>query len=245
VVGRKVGGGWEFWSRLGIMPRRRREEGRVLRAALRMDCCWRASILTAASESGETNLMNLLRNSWNVAKESSTYNPMYVAYISYPRIGIIYVMVLMWNDAKEMWWVVVITKEQDLLGKKFSLIFWWLSEREFLCVVRIINIYLISEVHGPIEVRHVMTLRFPAAWSILNERAGFQFWMVWPPGASTFRSTKQSAWQRDSQIHVVHEWPHLGMKKILEGVEWIWCLTNSDVIEVRTEPRYPNGSAGK
>jgi hypothetical protein len=37
---------------------------------------------------------------------------------------------------------------------------------------------IISEVHGPIEVRHVMTLRFSVAWLILDERTGFQFWMV-------------------------------------------------------------------
>jgi hypothetical protein len=51
---------------------------------------------------------------------------------------------------------------------------------------------------------------------------------------------------RDTQIHGVHEWPHIGMKKILEGVEWIWLFNeNSDVIEERTEPRYPNGSKSR
>jgi hypothetical protein len=40
------------------------------------------------------------------------------------------------------------------------------------------SIFFISEVHSPIAVRHVMTLRFPWVWSIFDERPGLQFWTV-------------------------------------------------------------------
>jgi hypothetical protein len=80
--------------------------------------------------------------------------------------------------------VVEITKKQDL-EKIFQFEFFLMvveKRRERVCGGSsfIINtVYLlISEVHGPIEVRHAMTLRFSTAWSILDKRTEFRFWMV-------------------------------------------------------------------
>jgi hypothetical protein len=61
-----------------------------------------------------------------------------------------------------------------------------------------------------------------------SDAMGFQFWMFWPCGSSTFRSTKQSACyarQWDTQMHIANQIPHLVMKKVvLRASRWIRLL---------------------
>jgi hypothetical protein len=153
---------------------------------------WILSVKEKMHHSPHTKLINIGSKAiW------TTYNPMYVVYLI-PGLGL-----FMWWIWCEIMWNNVMSggnhKKQNILKRFFSLNFFDGCRRERVCVVRHSSLsihYLftvISKVHGHGQY-----------W--MNER-GFNF------GWFDLLATEQSAWQRDTQIHVVvQEWPHLGMK---------------------------------